>query len=118
MLKCLFKTQNLSDNYIDIKTTVSYFVDKLEKKVCTDIIIIATENYPLRNPKIFDKMINLLVTNNFDVVVSGNKERGTLFNKTNKNIKMINDGEIPNKLRTKTSYVSRIGLRVLPGFQN
>ena len=41
-------------------------------------------------------MINLLVTNNFDVVVSGNKERGTLFNKTNKNIKMINDGEIPS----------------------
>ena len=105
------RPKNLSDNYIDIKTTVSYFVDKLEKRgLSPDIIIIATENYPLRNPKIFDKMINLLVTNNFDVVVSGNKERGTLFNKTNKNIKMINDGEIPNKLRTKTSYVSRIGL--------
>ena len=74
------RPKNLSDNYIDIKTTVSYFVDKLEKRgLSPDIIIIATENYPLRNPKIFDKMINLLVTNNFDVVVSGNKERGTLF---------------------------------------
>ena len=38
------------------------------------------------------------------------KKEELFFNKTNKNIKMINDGEIPNKLRTKTSYVSRIGL--------
>ena len=105
------RPKNLSENFIDIKTTVSYFVDKLEQKgISPDIIAIATENYPLRNPGIFDKMINQLINNNYDVVISSNKERGSIFTKTSNKIQMINDGEIPSKLRTKISYVSRIGL--------
>ena len=95
----------------DIKTIVSYFVNKLEKKgVSPDIIVMATENFPLRNPKIFDKMINQLINSNYDVVVSSSKERGSIFTKISNQVEMINDGEIPNKLRTKISYVSKIGL--------
>ena len=70
----------------------------------------ATENFPLRNPKIFDKMINQLINSNYDVVVSSSKERGSIFTKISNQVEMINDGEIPNKLRTKISYVSKIGL--------
>ena len=105
------RRKNLSDNFIDIKTTVSYFVDKLEQKgISPDIIAIATENYPLRDPEIFDKMINQLIKNNYDVVISSNKEKGSIFTKTSNKIQMMNDTEIPSKLRTKISYVSRIGL--------
>ena len=105
------RPKNLSENFIDIKTIVSYFVNKLEKKgVSPDIIVMATENFPLRNPKIFDKMINQLINSNYDVVVSSSKERGSIFTKISNQVEMINDGEIPNKLRTKISYVSKIGL--------
>lgn len=105
------RPQNLSANYVDIKTTISYFVNKLYNKgVTTDLIVLATENFPLRDPSIFDKMINQLISNNYDVVIGINEEKGSVFLDDFKRKKLIFNGEVPKKLRLDKVLVSRIGL--------
>ncbi len=104
------RPKNLSDKIIDMKTILEYFLSKLEKKKSIDIVAVATENFPMRNPNIFDKMINKLVKNNFDSVIACKYEKGSIFLENNNSIKKINDGEIPSEIRSQNAFVSRIGI--------
>jgi rhamnosyltransferase len=104
------RPKNLSDKIIDMKTIVDYFINKLEKKQSIDVVAIATENFPFRNPDIFDKMINKLVKNNFDSVIACKDEKGSIFLKENSKINKIYDGEIPSEVRSQNAFVSRIGI--------
>ena len=50
------RPKNLSLDYIDIGTIAKYYLKKLEsKKIFADYIVLATENFPFRDYKIFDK---------------------------------------------------------------
>ena len=64
----------------------------------------------LTYPSIFDKMINQLISNNYDVVIGINEEKGSVFLDDFKRKKLIFNGEVPKKLRLDKVLVSRIGL--------
>ena len=100
----------LSESFVDIKSILTFFLNRLEKIKPIDIVVVATENFPLRNPNIFDKMINKLVKNNLDTIIACKLEKGSIFLKKDNKINKINDGEIPLNLRTQDAFTSRIGL--------
>ena len=70
----------------------------------------ATENFPLRDFNIFDKMINKLIKNNLDNVIACKEEKGSIFIKKNNKLDKINDGEVPFNLRSQEAFTSRIGI--------
>lgn len=73
-------------------------------------MVVATENFPLRNSNIFDKMINRLIKNNLDTIIACKEEKGSIFLKKDNIMNKINDGEIPLNLRTQDAFTSRIGV--------
>ena len=98
-------------NYVDVGTIAKYYLKRLEnKKIFADYIILATENFPFRDEKIFDQMLEQIHKNNNDMVYAVKEERGSIFTKSDKKIEKINDGFIPNKVRGTRSLVSRVGL--------
>ena len=102
--------ENNSSPYLDIISSVRNFLDKLEKKdKFFDLVVIATEHFPLRNPKIFDEMIKLSINKNFDVVVPVQPFKGSLFTKENIKNKTLINGTIPTKIKDEI-ISSRIGL--------
>ncbi len=104
------RPKNLSDTFIDIKSVLTFFLDRIEKKKPVDIVVVATENFPLRNSNIFDKMINRLIKNNLDTIIACKEEKGSIFLKKDNIMNKINDGEIPLNLRTQDAFTSRIGV--------
>ena len=75
-----------------------------------DIVVVATENFPLRNATIFDKMITKLTKHNYDNVIVCKNEKGSIFLNKNNRITKINDGEIPTGMRSQEIFSSRIGI--------
>ena len=104
------RPKNLSDTFIDIKSILTFFLDRLEKNKTVDIVVVATENFPLRNSSMFDKMINKLIKNNLDTVIACKEEKGSIFIKKDNKINKVNDGEVPFKLRSQDAFTSRIGI--------
>ena len=105
------RPKSLSESFVDNKTIINFYLDKLEKKsVSPEVVIVATENFPLRNPEIFDKMVSQLVENNYDAVIACKNEKGSIFLKNTKTDTKIIDGEMPSKLRSQDAYISRIGI--------
>ena len=102
--------ENNSSPYLDIISSVRNFLEKLEKKgKFFDLVVIATEHFPLRNPKIFDDMIKLSINKNFDVVVPVQPFKGSLFTKENIKNKTLINGTIPANIKNEI-ITSRIGL--------
>lgn len=107
----VIRPKSLSDNIIDHRTVVNYTLNHLEKrKIFPDIVVIATENYPLRSSEIFDKMINYLVKNNYDIVFACCQEKGTILSGDKKDKTILNEGEVPQNLREKKTFISKIGV--------
>ena len=104
------RPKNLSDTFIDIKSIITFFLDRLEKKKTVDIVVVATENFPLRNFNIFDKMISQLIKNNLDTIIACKEEKGSIFIKKDNTFNKINDGEVPFNLRSQDAFTSRIGI--------
>ena len=105
------RSKSLSNEIIDHKTIINFTLEKLEKNnLFPDIVVIATENYPLRSPSIFDKMINHLVKNNFDIVFATYREKGSVLSGDEKYKTMINEGEVPESLRLKKTFISKLGI--------
>ena len=108
------RPKNLSLDYIDIGTIAKYYLKKLEKnKIFADYIVLATENFPFRDYKIFDKMLEQIHKENSDIVYAVKEEKGTIFREINKKISKINDGLIPKKIRDIKNLSSRIGLSLI-----
>ena len=55
-------------------------------------------------------MISLLVKNNHDAVIACKDENGSIFLQKDRKIDKIVDGEMPKKLRSQKTYISRIGI--------
>ena len=106
------RPKNLSDKYIDIFSTVQFFLKKIENNnnIFQDIIVVATENFPYRPKKIFDEMIKKTIDKNYDVLIAAKIEKGSIFTKQNNKIEKIIDGLIPTDIRDKKVLVSRIGV--------
>ena len=72
----------------------------LKKKIYPDLIVLMTENFPMREKGLHDKMIKKkTVDNNFDSLFVVKKEKGTVFF----NDQLLVDGTIPKKIQEKKS---------------
>lgn len=106
------RPKNLSDKYIDILSSVQFFLKKIEKKnkILQDIVVVATENFPYRPKKIFDEMIKKMIDKNYDVLIAAKIEKGSIYTKQNNKIEKLIDGLVPSEIRDKKILISRIGV--------
>ena len=106
------RPQYFSEDYIDINSVLAFYLNKIDtkNKNPSDVIVVATENFPLRSPKIFDKMIEKLYNKNLDCVFAYKREKGTIFIKKDDMISKVIDGSIPKKLNPEIALNSRIGV--------
>jgi len=98
-------------NYkIDIISSIRNALSNIEeKKKFYDLIVVVTEKFPLRNYLIFDKMIKLIINNNYDVIFATQKLKGSVFIQEKNQLKNIVNGVIPSSLNKK-AFLSRIGV--------
>lgn len=103
--------QRAQKNYkIDIISSIRNALSSIEaKKKFYDLIVIATEKFPLRNYLIFDKMIKLIINNNYDVIFATQRLKGSVFIQEKDILKNIVNGVIPSSLNKK-AFLSRIGV--------
>ena len=106
------RTKESSDEYVDVLSTVKFFLKRIEeeKKIFPDIIVIATENFPYRPKKIFDEMIKKVIDKNYDVLTAVKNEKGSVFIKQDNKTKKIVDGLVPSLIRDEKVLISRIGI--------
>lgn len=97
----------LSAPHIDIISAVKFTLIELEKrKIYPDLIVLMTENFPMREEGLHDKMLKKTIDNNFDSLLVVKKEKGTVFF----NDQLLVDGTIPSKIQEKKILSSRIGI--------
>ena len=100
------RPKGLSAPHIDIISIVKFTLNEFEKKkIYPDLIVLMTENFPMREKGLHDKMIKKTVDNNFDSLFVVKKEKGTVFND-----QLLVDGTIPKKIQEKKVVTSRIGI--------
>ena len=87
------RPKNLSLDYIDIGTIAKYYLKKLEKnKIFADYIVLATENFPFRDYKIFDKMLEQIHKENSDIVYAVKEKKEQFLEKLiKKSVKLMMD---------------------------
>ena len=101
------RPKGLSAPHIDIISIVKFTLNEFEKKkIYPDLIVLMTENFPMREKGLHDKMIKKTVDNNFDSLFVVKKEKGTVFF----NDQLLVDGTIPKKIQEKKVVTSRIGI--------
>ena len=101
------------DFYIDIISSLRNFLDKLESKGnYYDYIMVLTENFPFRPQDIFDKMIKLAISKNYDTVLASFDLKGSIFQKKGKKYNNLVNGFIPSKIN-KEMIFSRVGVATL-----
>ena len=108
--KAIMRPKDLSNSYVSITSLLQYALDKIEKlKIFPDLIVVATENFPFRSNFIFDKIINKITRNNYDIVICDKSEKGTIILK-NKNAKnVLVDGVVPSSILKNKYSTTRIG---------
>ena len=113
--KCLspFKRpKNSMDQHIDLLSVAKDCLLRLEKKnVYSDYIIVATEIFIDREKYFFDKLIKKIFLENNDLIFPVRQENGSVWKKSDLSdeIKLINDGFKPKKLRNESIITSRPG---------
>ena len=71
--------------------------------------MVATENFPFRSNKHFEKIIKKIIKNNYDAVICDKNEKGSIILKNKNDINIIVDGVIPKPLFKKKYSTTRIG---------
>ena len=69
------RPKGLSAPHIDIISIVKFTLNEFEK-IYPDLIVLMTENFPMREKGLHDKMIKKTVDNNFDSLFVVKKEKG------------------------------------------
>ena len=101
------RPKGLSAPHIDIISIVKFTLNEFEKKkIYPDLVVLMTENFPMREKGLHDKMIKKTVDNNFDSLFVVKKEKGTVFF----NDQLLVDGTVPKKIQEKKVVTSRIGI--------
>tara|TARA_X000000950_G_scaffold289548_1_gene415455 strand:- start:22816 stop:24159 length:1344 start_codon:yes stop_codon:yes gene_type:complete len=104
------RPKNLSESYIDLNSVLKFTLEKLERnRNFFDIVVIASENYPLRKKNLFDKMISKLILGNYDTVIACKTEKGSVWQKNRfKTINLV-DNSIPSKIKSKKTLIANTG---------
>ncbi len=101
------RPKNLSENHFDLNSILKFTLEKLEKrKKIIDIVVLVTENFPLRQNDLADKMIEKTIENNLDALLVCKNEKGTIL----VGDKILIDDTIPRKMNNKEIVLSRLGV--------
>lgn len=104
------RPKNLSESYVDLNSVLKFTLDKLERnRKFFDIIVIASENYPLRKKGLFDKMISKLIIGNYDTVIACKIEKGSIWQKNKLKTVNLVDNSIPSKIKNQKTLIANIG---------
>lgn len=101
------RPKNLSEDYFDLISILKFSLEKLEKKnIIIDLVVLMTENFPLRIKDLHDKMIEKTIQNNLDTHIVAKREKGTILTEDN----IIIDDTIPRKMVKQEIFLSRLGI--------
>jgi rhamnosyltransferase len=97
----------LSEKHIDLLTVCKHTLSEMEKKkIFSDYIVVASDNYPFREIFFFDNLISKMHKNNYECIVAAKEQKGTLWILGNKNKKKLDETNIPSALKDKKFYLS------------
>ncbi len=108
--RTISRPKSLSNSYISITTLLQFALKKIEQsKIFPDLIVVATENFPFRSNKIFQKIIDKIIKYNYDIVICDKNEKGSIILKNEKQRNVIVDGIIPKSVIKSQYSTTRIG---------
>ena len=106
------RPKSLSDKFSDILSVANYTLKEYEKRgEKFNLVFLATCDYPFRNHKMYDLMIEKLVHSGLDTLVSASEIRSGIWlkDKKNFNVKKIIDPNIPNLVKRDFTLKVSIG---------
>jgi hypothetical protein len=77
-----------------------------KKKIFSDYIVVASDNYPFREVFFFDNLISKMHKSNYECIVAARVQKGTLWILENKNKTKLEETIIPSSLKDKKFYLS------------
>jgi len=110
LCEVIIRPKNLSNTYVSIVSLLQYTLKKIENlKIFPDFVVVATENFPFRSSKHFDKIIKKIIKNNYDVVMCEKSEKGSIIQQNKNNINILVDGVIPKPFLKQKYSTTRVG---------
>jgi len=105
------RPSSLSEDFIDLNSVLKFSLNQIEKNKIYDVIVIASEYYPLRIKGIFDKLIKKLINGNYDTVVATRFEKGSAWkkDKLESNYHCLYNNQIPRKIKDSKLIVTNLG---------
>jgi rhamnosyltransferase len=104
------RPRELSENFVDIFEVVRFSISELDKRGSFfDIIIIVTENYPLRQQGVIDKMIYKFVSEGLETIIAGKEETRGAFLKKEENLTLLEEGFMPRDLKESRLIIGMVG---------
>ena len=105
------RPKSLSNKFSDILSVANYTLQEYEKRgEKFNLVFLVTCDYPFRNYKMYDLMIEKLVHSGLDTLVSASEIRSGIWlkDKKNFNVKKIIDPNIPNLV--KKDYTLKVSI--------
>ena len=104
------RPRELSENFVDIFEVVRFSISELDKRGSFfDIIIIITENYPLRQQGVIDKMIYKFVSEGLETLIAGKEETRGAFLKKEEDLTLLEEGFMPRDLKESRLIIGMVG---------
>ena len=104
------RPRELSENFVDIFEVVRFSISELDKRGSFfDIIIIITENYPLRQQGVIDKMIYKFVSEGLETIIAGKEETRGAFLKKEEDLTLLEEGFMPRDLKESRLIIGMVG---------
>ncbi len=99
----ILRPKKLSHPKVNLEQVQKYTLFELEKKGHDiDLIIHCEETYPFRDKKIFDKMIEKILTEGLDTVIVSKNESNWLWSENKNSLQRIDSGDVPRKYKEKS----------------
>ena len=108
-LDCL-RPLSLSESFVDIADVLEYTLRQVEAGgYSPDIVVLLEETFPFRSANLIDVMINELVTEGYDSVVSVRPELSPIWVRRDDKFDIVTDGFMPSMLKNTSSFVGIVG---------
>jgi len=108
------RPDKLSEDYVDIFDIIEYTLDWLEqRKKHYDLVVLLEEIYPFRPDNMIDNMIEKLVSEGHDTVITGMPEFRGIWTERLNNIELLESEEsltMPNSLKESKYIIGLLGL--------
>jgi len=99
---------SLSEDYVDIERVLAYSLSKIESlQIFPDILVSLEITFPFRPLDLIDRMIEQLVKNGLDSIITAKRENKSIWKEKGSKIELLDEGTTPRQFKDPTY----IGLR-------